>query len=96
MPSLPPELMLQLGFRPLQSRPLGFGQGLAGAVDVEGQHRERGAVGAELATGAVFGRALQGCSDLFRVGQCEDAALDIERVALLGDALGPAVWRGRF
>ena len=37
--SIPPKLMLQLRLRPLQAVALGFRQGLAGAVDVEGQHR---------------------------------------------------------
>jgi len=39
---LPP----QLGLGALQSVALHFRQRLAGAVDIKGQHRERGAIGA--------------------------------------------------
>ena len=42
------KLMLQLDLGPLQPRPLRLWQGLAGAVDVKGQHRERRAIGAAL------------------------------------------------
>src|SRR6185437_10512005 len=79
--------MLQFRLRPLQPRALGFRQRLAGAVDVEGQHRERGAVGTTLAAGAVLRGALQRSRDLLRIGQREDAALEVERIALFGDAL---------
>src|SRR6185437_14003547 len=91
--SRPPELMLQFGLGALQPMALGLRQGLAGAVDVEGQHRERGAVGPSLAAGAVLRGALQRSRDLLRIGQREDAALEVERIALFGDALRPALRR---
>src|SRR6185437_10052011 len=94
--SRPPELMLQFGLGALQPMALGLRQGLAGAVDVEGQHRERGAVGPSLAAGAVLRGALQRSRDLLRIGQREDAALEVERIALFGDALRPALCRSGF
>src|SRR6266478_3772645 len=48
--SLTMKLVLQLGLGALQAVALGFRQGLAGTVDIECQHRERGAIGARLAT----------------------------------------------
>ena len=39
--SFPPELALQLDLGAFQSRALRLGQVLAGAVDVEGKHRQR-------------------------------------------------------
>lgn len=89
--SIPTKLMLQFGFCPLQPIPLGFGQGLAGSVNVECQHRKRGAVGAALAARAVLCRALEGSGDLLRIGQFEDAALEIKRTAFPRDALRPAL-----
>jgi hypothetical protein len=42
------KLVLQRGLGALQAVALGFRQRLAGAVDIECQHRERGAIGAAL------------------------------------------------
>ena len=56
---LPPELVLQLHLRPLQSGTLGLRQGLSGAVDIEGQHRQRRAIGAGLAARTMLCRALE-------------------------------------
>src|SRR5258707_4060726 len=94
------KLVLQRGLGALQAVALGFRQGLAGAVDVECQHRERGAIGASLATRTAFRGALERSRDLLRTCQLEHALLQIERVALPGHALRPALWRclagGRF
>src|SRR5215467_3313876 len=84
------ELLAQLVLRPHQGPLAGRGQVLAGAVDVEGQHRKRGTVRITLAPTTPFGRALQRCGDPFRVAQREDALLQGERVALLGDPTRPA------
>src|SRR4051812_40198985 len=84
------ELMLEFDLRAFQSRALRFRQRLAGAVDIEGQHRQRRAIGAALAARTVLRRTLQRCRDLFRTGQFEDALLEIERVAFLCHALRPA------
>src|ERR1700754_1467217 len=89
----PPELMLQLHLRPFQPRALRFRQGLAGAVDVEGQHRQGGAIGAGPAARAALRRTFEGCRDLSRTCQFENILPEIERIALLRDALRPAFWR---
>jgi hypothetical protein len=85
--SIVAKLMFQFGLRPFQPIALGLGQGFAGAVDVECQHRKRGAVGAAFAARAMLRRALEGSSDLLRIGQFEDAALEIKRIAFPRDAL---------
>src|SRR5262249_19828716 len=84
------ELLAQLVLRPHQGPLAGRGQVLAGAVDVEGQHRERGTVRIALAPTAPFGGAFQRRRDPFRVAHREDALLEGERVALLGDPTRPA------
>src|SRR6185437_6106458 len=83
--------MLQLGLRTLQPVALCLWQGLAGAVDVEGEHRKRGTIGAGLAPLALFCRSLERCRDLFRVGEREDASFQIERIAFARDPLRPAI-----
>jgi HAMP domain-containing protein len=87
------KLVLQRGLGALQAVALGFRQGLAGAVDIECQHRERGAIGASLATRTAFRGAFERSRDLLRTCQLEHALLQIERVALPGHALRPALWR---
>src|SRR5258707_13128963 len=87
------ELVPQLGLGALQAVALRFRQGLAGAVDIERQHRERRAIGARLAARTAFRRALERSRDFLRAGQLEDALLQIERVALPRHALRPALWR---
>src|SRR5258707_6380323 len=57
--SLSPELPLQFALGPLQPVALRLRQALAGTVDIEGQHRERRAIGAGLAARTPFRRALQ-------------------------------------
>jgi hypothetical protein len=87
------KLVFQLSLGALQAVALGFRQGLAGTVDIERQHRERGAIGARLPTRTSFRRALERSSDLLCAGQFEDALSQIERIALTGHTLGPALWR---
>ena len=53
-PSLFPERSLQFALGPLEPVALRLRQALAGAVDLEGQHRERGAIGADLAALTAF------------------------------------------
>ena len=79
--------MLQFRLRGLQAVALGFRHVLARAVDVESQHRERGAVGAGLAARAVLRGPFEGSCDFLRAGLLEDATFEIERVAFLRDAL---------
>src|SRR6266404_3326848 len=87
------ELVPQLGLGALQAVALRFRQGLAGAVDIERQHRERRAIGARPATRTAFRRALERGRDLLWACQLEDALPQIERIALTGHALRPALWR---
>src|SRR6185437_2327522 len=87
------KLVLQLGLGAFESIALGFGQLAAGAVDVESQHRKRRSIGARLAARTALGRTLERRGDLLRIGQAEDPVLQIERVALLGDALRPSFRR---
>src|SRR6516165_4706021 len=84
------KLALQLGFRPLQPVALGSRQLLAGAVDIEGQHRYRGTIGAGFPARAVFRRTLQRRGNFLCTGELEHPAIEIERVALLRNALRPA------
>src|SRR5262245_33217848 len=74
----------------LVQRPLApGGQAAAGPVDVERQHRQRGPVGISLSPPAAQGRALERGRDLLRALLGEHPAFEIERVAVLGHALGP-------
>src|SRR5258707_6331349 len=70
-----PELVLQLHLRALQPGALRLWQGLAGAIDIEGQHRQRGAVGARLAARTVLRGPLERSRDLLRARQLEHALL---------------------
>ena len=74
MTTIPSELMLQFHLRALQPRTLRLRQGLAGAVDIEGQHRQRRAIGAGLAARTVLRGSLERRRDLLRARQLEDAA----------------------
>jgi len=86
---LPPQLDLGA----FQPRSLGLRQGLAGTVDIKGQHRKRGAIGAGLAARATLCRAFERGRNLLRVAKFEDAVPQIQRVALRRHALRPASWR---
>src|SRR5690606_20220209 len=65
-------------------------QALAGAVDVEGEHRHRRAIGIGLAPLAAVSRALERQRDLARRRLFEHALLERQRIARLRDALRPA------
>lgn len=84
------KLALQFGFRPLQPVAFGSWQVLAGAVDIEDQHRQRRAIGAGFPAPAVFRRTFQRRGNLRCTGELEHPAIQIERVALFRDALRPA------
>src|SRR5579864_318283 len=86
---IPPELLAKLDLGPLQRLASAGGKILAGAVDVEDQHRQRGAVGARFAPSTALGGALERCGDPFRVAQFEHAAFEIESVAFARDACRP-------
>src|SRR6266567_291822 len=64
---------------------LPVGEVLAGAVEVEGQHRHRRLVRRALAPLAGFGRAFQRQRDLMRVAVREHPLFEIERFAATGD-----------
>src|SRR5439155_18489799 len=83
----------QFGLRLLQYAPLARAQIVPGPVDVERQHRHRRAVWLALEAMAVLRRALERTRDSLRVVPREDAALEIERVALLRDTRRPAPTR---
>src|SRR5260370_8026060 len=76
-----PELMLQFHLRTLEPRALGFWQGLAGAIDIEGQHRQRGAVGTGLAPRTMLRGPLERRRYLLRARQFEHALLHIDLLA---------------
>src|SRR5262245_13246885 len=77
----------QFVFCRLQPPALRGGELLAGAVDVEGQHRHGRAKRTALAPVAALGRALQRARDAPRIGLLEDVALQIERIAAAGHRL---------
>jgi len=63
---------------------------LAGAIDVEGQHRQRRAVRIGFAPAAAFRRALQRRRNPLRIAFGEDAAIEIERIAFARHTRRPA------
>src|SRR5437016_5265448 len=67
----------------------------SGAIDVEGQHRQRRAIGTALAAAAAFRRALERARDPFWVPAREHALVEIERVAVLGHPRRPPAARPR-
>src|SRR5262249_22920625 len=87
---LPPELHAQLVLGPHQCSLARGGQILTGTIDVEGEHRKRGAERIGLAPPAVLGRALQRRRDALGVARREDPAVQGQRVAVLGDVSRPA------
>jgi hypothetical protein len=90
---VPAELLAQLDFRPLERAALARGQFLAGAIDVENQHRQRRTIGLGLAPMALLGRALERGSDALGVSQLEHAAFQIKGVAFAGNAARPVAAR---
>src|SRR6185312_17245581 len=85
------ELLAQLGLCAFERAAARGTQILAGAVDVEGQHRHGRAIGIGFASLAVLGRALERSGDARRAPEREDAALEIERVALPRHPARPAM-----
>jgi hypothetical protein len=76
----------------LQPVAMGFRQRLAGTVDIKHQHRQRRAKGAGLAARTSFRRALERRRDFLRIGQSEDAMLQIQRVAFFGERAATIAW----
>jgi hypothetical protein len=87
------ELSAQLVFRSHQGLLARRRQVPAGAVDVEGEHRQRGAEWISLAPPAPFGRPLQRGCDALGIARGKHAALEGKRVTLLGDTARPAASR---
>src|SRR6185312_1188454 len=92
----PVEELLQLALG-IVERLLARGrQVLARAVDVEGEHGERRAIGIGLAAMAALGGALQRGGDLLRIVEREDAFLQVQRIAFTRDAAGPLLCFARL
>ena len=62
----------------------------AGAIDVEGQHRQRRAVRIGFAPAAAFRRSFQRRRDALWIALGEDAAVEIERIAFARHTRRPA------
>ena len=84
MELLPFTLRARQGFAPAGR------QVLAGAIDVEGQHRQRRAIRIGFAAAAAFRRAFQRRRNPLRIAFGEDAAVEIERVAFARHPRRPA------
>ncbi|EGE61051.1 hypothetical protein RHECNPAF_1260029 [Rhizobium etli CNPAF512] len=80
-----------LGF--FKSGPSFFRQLVAGAVDVEGQHRHGRAEGTGLTAMTLLGRMLDRAGDLLRIVRFEHTFLQVHRVAVFGDVLRPFLLR---
>src|SRR5712671_6775884 len=83
------ELRAQRILRALQRAAAGSRQVLAGAVEIESEHRHRGAVGIALAPAACFRRAPQRARERGGIAQLEYTAFQIERIARPRDACRP-------
>src|SRR5205085_10591391 len=83
------ELLAQFGFRLVQRLLSASRQALAGAIYVEGQHRQGRAIRIGLPAFAPLRRPLERRRDFARTLEREDAALEIECVAFSRHALGP-------
>src|SRR5262245_31709084 len=84
------ELFAQLVLGPHQVPLAGRRQALAGTIDVEGEHGQRGSKWAALAAPASFRRAFQRGSNPFGIPQCEDALVEGKRIAVFGHMARPA------
>src|SRR5579872_1665911 len=82
------ERLTQLAFCHFQLLALRRRKVLAGAIDVEGQHRHRRAIGRRFSPAAVLGRALQRYCDLRRRA-FEDLVFQSERIRFPGHAGRP-------
>src|SRR5579885_140241 len=69
------------------------GKIFACAIDVEIQHRHRGAIGARFAAAATFGGALERARDRLRTSQLENVLLQVEGAAALRDLARPFALR---
>src|SRR5262249_19278962 len=87
------KLFAQLALGALQGLLLRGRQVLAGAVEIECEHRERRAIGIGLAAPAALGRALERSGDALGILPGEHAVREIERVAVARDRTGPAAAR---
>jgi|SRR5579871_2371410 len=85
------ELPPQLRFGALKDSAALAREILPCAIDEEVQHRHGGLVRRALAPLARLGRMLEGARNVFRAARGENRALEIERIALPGDAGRPAV-----
>ncbi len=88
--ALPPELPAQLVLRTHQRLLARRRQVPAGAIDVEGEHGQRGAERIRLAAAAAFGGPLQRGRDALGIPQGENALVQRERIAVLGHLARPA------
>src|SRR5690242_14154352 len=82
MSSIAAELLAQLALGALQRAALPGWQVLAGAVEIEGEHRQRRAIGIGLAAPAALGRALERAGDALGILAGEHTAREIERIAV--------------
>src|SRR6202012_3856302 len=73
---LPPELAAQFGFGLLKRAAARGGEVPAGAIDVEDQHRQRGARGIRLAPTTLFGRMFERSGDALGIAPRKDAAVE--------------------
>ena len=84
------ELLAQLVLGPHQVLLTGRGQALAGTIDIEREHGQRGAKCAGLAAPAFFSRPFQGRCNPLGIARRENALLEGERIAVLGHMPRPA------
>ena len=61
----------------------------AGAIDVEGEHGERGAKRAAFSARASFGRPFQGRRNPLGIARREDALIEAQRIAVFGHMSRP-------
>src|SRR5207253_7618563 len=83
------EDVAQFVFGSLEDASSAFGKVLAGAIDVEVQHRHGGLIRLGLAAFAAFGGTLQRESYLTRAHRSKNFRLQVERVAALRHPRGP-------
>ena len=83
-PSRLAELLAQLVLRAHQRPLAGRRQVLAGTIDIEREHGERGAKGTAFPAPASFGRPFQGRRDPLGIAGAEDALIEGQRIAVFG------------
>src|SRR5438270_11036810 len=87
------EVLAQPVFGFFQPLALALGERFAGAIDIEGQHRQGRAEGICLAPLALLRRARERSGDVVGILLLEYARFEIERVAVLGHLLRPLLSR---